>query len=67
MDAPFRHMHDLEEVVTTDVTRALAEDLRGGAHGIEPMKITRHETDWGRIARSSRWPYGTGPPGLVGS
>ena len=30
MDAPFRHMHDLEEVVTTDVTRALAEDLRGG-------------------------------------
>ncbi len=30
MDAPFRHMHDLEEVVTTDVTRALAEDIRGG-------------------------------------
>ena len=30
MDAPFRHMHDLEEVVTTDVTRALAEDMRGG-------------------------------------
>ena len=30
MDAPFRHMHDLEEVITVDVTRALAEDLRGG-------------------------------------
>ena len=30
MDAPFRHMHDLEEVITADVTRALAEDLRGG-------------------------------------
>ena len=30
MDAPFRHMHDLEEVVTTDVTRALSEDVRGG-------------------------------------
>ena len=30
MDAPFRHMHDLEEIITTDVTRALAEDLRGG-------------------------------------
>ena len=30
MDAPFRHMHDLEEVVTTDVTRALREDVRGG-------------------------------------
>lgn len=30
MEAPFRHMHDLEEVVTTDVTRALAEDIRGG-------------------------------------
>ena len=30
MDAPFRHAHDLEEVVTADVTRALAEDLRGG-------------------------------------
>ena len=30
MDAPFRHTHDLEEVVTTDVTRALAEDIRGG-------------------------------------
>ena len=30
MDAPFRHLHDLEEVVTTDVTRALNEDVRGG-------------------------------------
>ncbi|MCY7388739.1 MAG: carboxylating nicotinate-nucleotide diphosphorylase [Burkholderiales bacterium] len=30
MDAPFRHMHDLEEVITVDVTRALAEDMRGG-------------------------------------
>lgn len=30
MDAPFRHMHDLEEIITTDVTRALAEDLRDG-------------------------------------
>ena len=30
MDAPFRHLHDLEEVVTTDVTRALSEDVRGG-------------------------------------
>lgn len=30
MDAPFRHTHDLEEVVTADVTRALAEDMRGG-------------------------------------
>ena len=30
MDAPFRHMHDLEEVIADDVTRALAEDLRGG-------------------------------------
>ena len=30
MDAPFRHMHDLEEVITADVTQALAEDLRGG-------------------------------------
>ena len=30
MDAPFRHMHDLEEVITDDVTRALAEDMRGG-------------------------------------
>lgn len=30
MDAPFRHMHDLEEIITDDVTRALAEDIRGG-------------------------------------
>ena len=30
MDAPFRHMHDLEAVVTTDVTRALDEDVRSG-------------------------------------
>ena len=30
MDAPFRHVHDLESVITADVTRALAEDLRGG-------------------------------------
>jgi nicotinate-nucleotide pyrophosphorylase (carboxylating) len=30
MDAPFRHAHDLEEVIADDVTRALAEDLRGG-------------------------------------
>ena len=30
MEAPFRHLHDLEEVVTTDVTRALSEDVRGG-------------------------------------
>ncbi len=30
MDAPFRHMHDLEEVVTADVTRALEEDVRSG-------------------------------------
>ena len=30
MEAPFRHLHDLEEVITTDVTRALTEDARGG-------------------------------------
>lgn len=30
MDSPFRHKHDLEEVIATDVTRALAEDLRDG-------------------------------------
>ena len=30
MDRPFRHTHDLEEVIATDVTRALAEDVRGG-------------------------------------
>lgn len=28
--SPFRHLHDLEAVITDDVTRALAEDLRGG-------------------------------------
>ena len=27
---PFRDVHDLEAVITDDVTRALAEDLRGG-------------------------------------
>lgn len=30
MDSPFRHKHDLEEVIATDVTRSLEEDLRGG-------------------------------------
>ncbi|MEO8385311.1 MAG: carboxylating nicotinate-nucleotide diphosphorylase [Betaproteobacteria bacterium] len=30
MDAPFRHLHDLEEVITADVTRALEEDVRTG-------------------------------------
>ncbi len=29
MDAPFRHLHDLEEVVTTDVTHALNENVHG--------------------------------------
>lgn len=30
MDRPFRHKHDLDEVIVADVTRALDEDLRGG-------------------------------------
>jgi nicotinate-nucleotide pyrophosphorylase (carboxylating) len=30
MNTPFRNMHDLEEVITADVTRALEEDVRSG-------------------------------------